>query len=344
MVEWNKDSCVTLNANKGDGFALAKNWNVLNEDIRNIDFASISDNIEVVTGGPPCQPFSIGGKSRAYNDHRDMFPEAIRAIREIRPKAFIFENVKGILRSTFSSYFDYIIKQLERPDLMRKDDESWEQHYYSLKKRSDDKTDREYNVTYHLFNAADYGVPQLRHRVFIVGFRNDLNKTWVPPTPTHSKASLLYSMNVSGEYWRNHDIRKNPTIGDKRIQEPTLQPWLTVRDAIEDLPDPSIPNNVPNHEYRVGARPYPGHSGSVLDWPSKTIKAGDHGVPGGENMVILDDNSVRYYTVRESARIQTFPDNYRFYTSWTESMRQIGNAVPVKLARIVGDSVFKELM
>lgn len=88
---------------------------------------------------------------------------------------------------------------------------------------------------------------------------------------------------------------------------------------------------------------YAGHSGSKLDEPSKTIKAGAHGVPGGENMVVLDDGSVRYYTVRESARIQTFPDDYLFSASWTESMRQIGNAVPVKLARAVGDSVITQM-
>lgn len=81
----------------------------------------------------------------------------------------------------------------------------------------------------------------------------------------------------------------------------------------------------------------------MLDEPSKTIKAGAHGVPGGENMVVLDDGSVRYYTVRESARIQTFPDDYLFSASWTESMRQIGNAVPVKLAATVGQSVYDQM-
>ena len=91
---------------------------------------------------------------------------------------------------------------------------------------------------------------------------------------------------------------------------------------------------------RLVTKIYPGHSGSLLDEPSKTIKAGAHGVPGGENMLVLDSGEVRYYTVRESARIQTFPDTYRFVASWTESMRQIGNAVPVKLAEVVGRSVF----
>ena len=134
----------------------------------------------------------------------------------------------------------------------------------------------------------------------------------------------------------------------KSVEEglcPTLR-WQTVRDAIGDLPDPTKPYDIAlfhNHEHRPGAKIYAGHSGSLLDEPSKTIKAGAHGVPGGENMVVLDDGSVRYYTVRESARIQTFPDDYLFSASWTESMRQIGNAVPVKLATAVGQSVYNQM-
>ncbi|MCL2060511.1 MAG: DNA cytosine methyltransferase, partial [Oscillospiraceae bacterium] len=119
--------------------------------------------------------------------------------------------------------------------------------------------------------------------------------------------------------------------------------WQTVRDAIAGLPDPTGEQNMAyaNHEYRGGAKSYAGHSGSTMDEPSKTIKAGVHGVPGGENMLTLDDGRLRYYTERESARIQTFPDNYRFCGSWTESMRQISNAVPVRLANVIGESVVR---
>lgn len=108
-----------------------------------------------------------------------------------------------------------------------------------------------------------------------------------------------------------------------------------MRDAIGDLPDPTDLGKAilfNNHEFRNEARVYAGHSDSRLDEPSKTIKTGAHGAPGGEDMVVLDDGSIRYYTVRESARIQTFPDDYLFNASWTENMRQIGTAVPVKLA------------
>jgi DNA (cytosine-5)-methyltransferase 1 len=91
--------------------------------------------------------------------------------------------------------------------------------------------------------------------------------------------------------------------------------------------------------YIPGARSYPGHTGSPLDEPSKTLKAGDHGVPGGENMIAMPDGTVRYFTVREAALIQTFPDGYVFHGSWGEIMRQLGNAVPVKLARAVARQV-----
>ena len=87
----------------------------------------------------------------------------------------------------------------------------------------------------------------------------------------------------------------------------------------------------------------PDHAGSELDEPSKALKAGVHGVPGGENMIAFPDGSVRYFTVREAARIQTFPDQFLFHGTWTETMRQLGNAVPVKLAAVVGASVVSQL-
>ena len=152
-----------------------------------------------------------------------------------------------------------------------------------------------------------------------------------PVSYTHLTASELKKAQLFASKYA--DVKEAP------------KPWQTVRDAIGDLPDPQSKAalKIANHEFRPGARSYAGHTGSVLDEPSKTIKAGAHGVPGGENTVVLDDGSVRYYTVRESARIQTFPDDYLFFGSWTESMRQIGNAVPVRLAQMIGESVIKEL-
>jgi DNA (cytosine-5)-methyltransferase 1 len=120
-----------------------------------------------------------------------------------------------------------------------------------------------------------------------------------------------------------------------------------VRDALEGLPDPEahpkLATAFSNHRFQPGARSYKGHTGSPLDEPAKTLKAGDHGVPGGENMLLRPDGSVRYFSVRESARLQTFPDEFLFHGSWTETMRQLGNAVPVELAALVAASVHSQL-
>jgi DNA (cytosine-5)-methyltransferase 1 len=110
-------------------------------------------------------------------------------------------------------------------------------------------------------------------------------------------------------------------------------------EPVDYIEHPTILNHVGN----PGARSYPGHTGSPLDEPSKTLKAGDHGVPGGENMIAFPDGRVRYFTVREAARLQGFPDDYRFSGPWTECLRQLGNAVPVGLAAAVADSVAAQL-
>lgn len=358
LYEWDKDSCDNIKANIDAGFDGISHWNVFQSDVRAISYDGFIEKISLISGGPPCQPFSLGGKAQANNDKRDMFPEAVRAVREIMPDAFIFENVKGLLRKNFSLYFNYIILQLTYPSITKPKDMTWEEHLTLLEQyHTSNKHDNcEYNVVFRLLNAADYGVPQLRHRVVIVGFRKDINAYWSFPAPTHSKESLLYSKWISGDYWEKHNIprpKENPLNiqAIKKLRSAIedsahpLLPWQTTRDAIGDLPNPQSEKaaDFDNHIFKAGAKVYPGHSGSILDEPSKTIKAGAHGVPGGENMLIQDNGKVRYYTVRESARIQTFPDNYRFIASWTESMRQIGNAVPVKLAEVIGKSVIMQL-
>ena len=314
-----------------------------------MDFSQYSEKIDLLSGGPPCQPFSIGGKAQAFNDSRDMFPQAARALAEIKPRAFIFENVRGLLRKSFSRYFNYILLQLNYPELFRKQDQTWEEHLAILERHHTSCAffdGLKYNVVFRMVNAADYGVPQKRERVFIVGFRNDVKGDWSFPKPTHSKEALDYVKYCTGEYWVRHalPVPKHNFYSSQLLFAPDQKPWVTVRDALSDMPDPqSKNNNILNHTYQSGAKCYPGHTGSCLDEPSKTIKAGAHGVPGGENMMLLDDGTVRYYTVREAARIQTFPDNYVFPCSWTESMRQIGNAVPVMLGSVVAKSVYNTL-
>jgi DNA (cytosine-5)-methyltransferase 1 len=358
LIEWDKGSCDNIKANIARGYKNLREWNVMQTDARLVRYSDFGNDVQFVTGGPPCQPFSLGGKHKANADARDMFPEAVRAVRELRPQGFIFENVKGLLRKSFSSYFNYILLQLSHPEIAASGAMDWSDHLKRLEEyhASKSRGGLEYNVVFRLLNAADYGVPQARYRVVIVGFRNDLDASWSFPEPTHSKDALVYAKYGNGSYWDEHGIaKKHKPCADANLFQPGLrrtpdfpvskQRWQTVRDAMAGLPEPqsASASSYANHEYRGGARPYAGHCGSVLDEPSKTIKAGAHGVPGGENMIVLDDGTLRYYTVRESARIQTFPDEYHFHGSWTESMRQIGNAVPVKLAAIIGHSIQRHM-
>lgn len=353
-IETNKAACDTLQINN----LLGKDCQIIQSDVRSIDYSKYL-KIDLVSGGPPCQPFSLGGKHSAHEDDRDMFPEAVRAIRELQPKAFIFENVKGLLRKSFTDYFEYILLQLQYPSVQKKEGESWEQHRSQLDQYhiEPDKKGLNYNVTFKLLNSADYGVPQKRERVFIVGFRNDLNIHWTFPEATHSEDALLWHQLVTKEYWQDHGLlvpqqsvkeeaKKKFLLKKFGMFAPVQKPWVTIRDALNDLPQPYIDEDnqkFHNHVFRGGARSYPGHTGSHIDSPSKTLKAGVHGVPGGENMIRYDESTFRYFTVRESARIQTFPDEYKLTGSWTEAMRQLGNAVPVKLAEIIGRSVLKEI-
>lgn len=303
LVEFNPHACRSLRAN----FDPKLVWE---GDIRDFDYAPYKD-VDAIVGGPPCQPFSLGGLAKAHNDTRDMFPEAARAIGEVRPRAFLFENVKGLLRPSFRSYFSYIIHRLTFPCVPQNKDESWQDHANRLAAIDfDTYSGVKYRVQYRLVNAADYGVPQIRERVIIVGFRSDCPQTWKWPEKSHSKAT-----------------------------------WRTLGEAIADVPPPlpKPPNNLWDNILRDGARPYAGHTGSPIDQPAKTIKAGAHGVPGGENMIAFPDGSVRYMSVREAKLVQTFPPNYVIMGNWSEAMRQIGNAVPVRLAEIMGTALWQAL-
>lgn len=346
FVEWNRDACRTLRQNYDPSI-------VNNTDIRTFDFTPFR-GIDFIAGGPPCQPFSLGGKARGRDDERDMFPSAIRAIRKLRPKVFVFENVKGLLRTSFREYLDYILLQLRHPSIIPTC-ASWTQHRDILLAENKHRKE-EYAVTLKLVNAADYGVPQKRERIIFVGIRSDIETDWEFPQPTHSEASLLWQKYVTDEYWERHGISPSDLefgkFGDirKSVEKkhgmfaPDSRPWLTVRDALADIPTPGSESYFPDeHEVRPGAREYPGHTGSLLDEPSKTIKAGAHGVPGGENMIRFPDGTTRYLTVFEAKRIQTFPDGYHILGSWTEAMRQIGNAVPVLLAKVIGDSIVRSI-
>jgi DNA (cytosine-5)-methyltransferase 1 len=311
VVEWNRYCRETIAENRQSPLSPMAGWPEVEGDVRHVDFKGLEGKVDLVSGGPPCQPFSLGGKHRAYDDTRDMFPHAIRAVRETRPRAFVFENVKGLTRASFRNYFEYIRLQLEHPEVIARPDEDWSEHLSRLEEHHlrGARDGLAYRVVARVLNAADYGVPQKRERVIFVGFRDDLDLEWSFPVATHSSDALLWAQHRSGDYWDAHKVAK------------------------AQRPDPSD----------APARAYPGHTGSPLDEPAKTLKAGVHGVPGGENMLARPDGTVRYFSVRESARLQTFPDSFIFHGAWSEVMRQLGNAVPVRLAEVIGKDVARKL-
>lgn len=112
VIEWNDDACLTIRENRAHYESHGKSFQLFEGDAREFDFQPYAGEVEIISGGPPCQPFSLGGKHKGNMDERDMFPTAVQAVRETRPRAFIFENVKGLLRQNFASYFEYIYLQL----------------------------------------------------------------------------------------------------------------------------------------------------------------------------------------------------------------------------------------
>ena len=350
IIENDKYSCETIRKNTRRRLKLTAGWILYESDISKFDFSSLRPGFALLSGGPPCQPFSFAGNCRGRSDARNLFPEAIRAVRELEPRAFVIENVKGLSRAVLATYLDHICLQFSFPNVLRRKGERWTEHRARLAHLNDrQKPEMLYLVSVRKVNAADYGVPQIRERIIIVGLHHTIRTKWQFPAPTHSRSSLLFSQWVSSEYWDRHGIAnghkpKLSKAGRESIAriigesaDSSLKPWRTVRDAIGDLPDPmnNQSNEISEHVCVSGARRYVGHSGSSLDAPAKTLKAGHHGVPGGENMVIKENGHVRYFTIRECARLQTFPDNYSFSGPWSSLMRQVGNAVPVDLSSAV---------
>ncbi|MDA0564662.1 DNA cytosine methyltransferase [Streptomonospora sp. S1-112] len=348
-------------------------------DVQELDMGYLAGRVDVLAGGPPCQPFSLGGVAKGDEDKRNMFPQMFRAVREIRPKAVICENVRGLLRPSFRPYFDYIQRELKLPFEERAEDATWREHdaylVERLKREPDDPTER-YDVVMVPVNAADYGVPQIRHRVILVAFRWDLGADLALfrrlVQPTHSETALIRSMDDGG-YWERHSdvpahVRER-VMGRLPRSVPMsdgLRPWHTLRDAITGIGDnkplPEIPDEwldrtehllggFTEHIGWPGARIYDGHTPNELDRPAKTVKAGVHGVPGGESVMLLDDlvpggdgiggdrYKHRYMTVRETARVMTFPDSWVLKGPRGEKMRQLGNAVPVALGEVFANAV-----
>lgn len=350
VVERDNDSVATLTANKSRKVKHVRDWQIMQDDTRELDFRDQA-SVDLLSGGPPCQPFSIGGLHLGPRDPRNMWPEAIRAVREMRPKAFILENVRGLFRPAFAPYLEYITLQLSYPNLRLEDGETWRRHLSRLREHSGKpRTKAAYRVLSKAINAADYGAPQKRHRAIFIGLAAEHSDDWTFPEATHSQEALAWAKHVDGGYWREHGVRRIAAPSSeaeaqalRRVKDskkkPRQKPWVTVRDVIADLPAASSREHVQGHWQHPGARAYEQHTGSCLDEPAKALKAGDHGVPGGENMLASKNGAVRYFTIREMARLQGFPDDFHINGSWKAATRQLGNAVPITVGESIGKAV-----
>lgn len=200
LVELERDACHTLRLNRS-------NWNVFQEDIREFDGRPYK-GIDLLAGGVPCPPFSVASKQLGEDDDRNLFPEAIRLVDEIRPKAVMLENVRGLLDAVFEDYRTYISKQLK-----------------SLG----------YVTHWTLLNASDFGVPQLRPRVLFVAVRREFSGTFTWPSPSvippQTVGELLYELMASGGWegaaeWmkKANDIAPTLVGGSKKHGGPDLGP------------------------------------------------------------------------------------------------------------------------
>jgi DNA (cytosine-5)-methyltransferase 1 len=353
IVERDQDSITTLNENKKRKIKHVRNWEIAQYDTRDLDFRELN-GVDLLSGGPPCQPFSIGGLHLGPRDTRNMWPEAIRAVQELRPKAFILENVRGLFRPAFAPYLHYIMFQLSFPDIRRNKGEAWRSHLSRLRAQARNPRGQKpaYRVVSRAINAADYGAAQKRHRAIFIGLATEFGDEWGFPAPTHSQEALAWSKHVERDYWDRHGARRifGPSSESEaqallRVRDlgaaPKELPWVTVRDVIGDLPTPTQREKIEGHWQHPGARAYSNHTGSCLDEPAKALKAGDHGVPGGENMLADRRGNVRYFTVREMARLQGFPDEFNVAGSWKAATRQLGNAVPTTIGECMGKAVLK---
>jgi len=354
IVENDSDACNTIRLNQHQNHPLVEGWRILEANIEDCDLSGVKGEVDLVAGGPPCQGFSIGGQHKGSEDQRNLWPWAIKTVSEIKPRAFVFENVPN-MASTHKDYLEYLVKALTIPTIA--DPQQWIEDGEKLQKilSEGQSFDPSYDVSVDLLTSSDFGTGQKRKRLFITGIRKDVGAKYNTPVSTHSEAELLDSKWIRGEYWERHGLSR-PVPNDaamkwirKHNQQPRdlfatpMKPWNTVRDIIANIPEwANGQEDAPRQ-----AKAYKGHTGSEIDSPAKTHRAGVHGVSGGEMMIDFGEGQAcqyRHFTTREAAALSDFPHDYDFSGTWSDCLRQIGNSVPCKMAQAVGQSIQKALV
>ena len=169
-----RGACETLRRNIGNRRP-SLHGRVFEGDLTQLTWLDDFAPVRLLTAGPPCQPFSAGGSRKGHEDERNLFPSVLEAVRVLRPRAILIENVRGLARGSHRDYLDYVLGQLAYPDVLKSPEETWEDHDQRIRQHSSDKhVSPAYNVVWAVFNAADFGVPQVRYRLFIVATAVDL--------------------------------------------------------------------------------------------------------------------------------------------------------------------------
>lgn len=277
--------------------------NLLSCDVRKIDFRMYS-GVGLVAGGPPCQPFSVAGKQLSHSDPRDMVPEFVRAVREARPKAFLMENVPGLLTKRHIQYTRSVLSQLQGLG---------------------------YAVHVRVLSAASYGVPQYRKRMFVVGVTQTVEFRF--PEPTHGPNCALPFVPVAQALEGLVTSDRNPAkviYAKKPVLRPS--PWAGM--LVNGQGRPINPNE-PCHTLPATAG---GNRTHILDPEGVLLDYHKHLIAGGQPRE-GEVPGVRRLTLRESARLQTFPDSFQFCGPRTAQYRQVGNAVPPLLAKVIGQAI-----
>lgn len=303
LNEIDKWACQTLRENR-------PNWNVLEGDIKSFNFTEFNNTVDIVTGGFPCQAFSYAGKKLGLKDARGtLFYEFARAVKEVNPLICIGENVKGLLSHEKGKTIEGMISILNEIG---------------------------YNVVpVKVLKAIKYKVPQKRERVILVGVRKDIDLKYEYPKP-HNKIYNLIDALKKGELY---DCNVPKSEGSKYPEHKKV--------VLDLVPQKGYWRNLPlniQKEY-MGKSFYLGGGKTGIarrigwDEPSLTLTCS----PAQKQTERCHPEKTRPFTVREYARIQTFPDDWKFMGSVSQQYKQIGNAVPCNLGQEIGYSIIKFL-
>lgn len=278
LIDNDPHACATLRGNR-------PYWNVIEADMRRFD-ATYWRDVDLLSGGLPCPPFSIAGKQLGADDDRNMFPSMLRIVKEVQPRAVLIENVRGILTARFAGFRAQIDKAFD---------------------------DMGFDAYWAGFNAADFGVPQIRFRAFLVALRRGATKPLVWPTAAQSNPSSV------GE-----------SIGDLMAERGWrgAHPWAQKAAS----PAPTIVGGSHKH-----GGPDLGPTRARREW----AQLGVDGLGLANEPPPRDFSGMPRLTVPMVARLQSFPDEWKFAGSKTHAYRQVGNALPVKLAFAVAKAIRK---